>query len=374
MVTIGRALSIVIGVILIATAVSSVMRTLIAPRGLHSHLTEFTQRVVLGVFRFFARRRRTYEGRDSVLTWAAPTTIIITLIVWLLFFFFGYGLLLYGFGQLGFGYSLRESGSSLFTLGFAGTDEPQIEAIDFMAAATGPIVIGLLIGYLPALYGAYNRRETEVTLLHSRAGEPNWGPELLSRHALVRSLEELAPLFKDWERWAADVGESHTNYPVLVQLRSSKPERNWLIALLAILDAIALQLALNPDLPEGRARVALRQGFVCLHDIADSERIPYDPDPDPDAPISITEDEFVRVCAGMAAAGYPMSRDPHEAYPHFRGWRVNYEAIAFELARRIDAVPALWSGPRTPPLEPVAPARPPNRTPGGRTDRINPEN
>ncbi len=361
--------AIIAGLFLIGAAASSVMRTLIAPRGLRSKLAASTQWVVVGVHRSIARHRSSYEGRDAVMTWAAPSTIVATLIVWLLHFFFGYALLLFGLSQLSLGFCLRESGSSLFTLGFAATDEPRIESIDFVAAATGPIVIGLLIGYLPSLYSAYNRRETEVTLLHARAGEPNWGPELLGRHAVVRTLDELEPLWREWERWAADVGESHTNYAILVHVRSSKPERNWLIALLSILDAIAMQLALNPDLPEGRARVALRQGFVCLHDIADSERITYDTDPDPDTPISVTEDEFVEACRALAQVGYPMSRTPQDAYPHFRGWRVNYETVAFELARRIDAVPALWSGPRTPPLAPIAPVRPENRMPGGRSGR-----
>jgi len=39
------------------------------------------------------------------------------------------------------------------------------------------------IAYLPTLYAAYNRRETEVTLLGPRAGSPAWGPELLAQSA-----------------------------------------------------------------------------------------------------------------------------------------------------------------------------------------------
>ena len=50
-----------------------------------------------------------------------------------------------------------------------------------LAAASGLFVIAAQIGYLPTLYGAFNRRETEVTLLGSRAGTPPWGPELLAR-------------------------------------------------------------------------------------------------------------------------------------------------------------------------------------------------
>jgi hypothetical protein len=67
--------------------------------------------------------------------------------------------------------------------------------------------------------------------------------------------------------------------------------------------------------------------------------------------------------------GYPMTRGPQEAWPHFKGWRINYERAAYALATRIDAVPAAWTGPRTPPLDTIMPVRPQNRMPGGRTGR-----
>ena len=283
--------------------------------------------------------------------------------------FVGFALLLFSFSPLDMAASFREAGSSLFTLGFASTDRAQLTLVDFLAAATGPIVVGLMIGYLPSLYASYNRREVEVALLHSRSGEPNWGPEILLRHAIVNSEEELVSLWRDWEHWAADVAESHTNYPVLIHVRSAQPMRNWLIALLSVMDAAALQLALNPQVPQGPARVSLRQGFVAVRDIARAEGIVVDDDPDPDSGVTLTFDEFVMAYEQLVASGYVMARTAEEAWPHFRGWRVNYESAAYALAERIDAVPAMWSGPRTPPLPVLMPERPTNRMPGGRTGR-----
>src|SRR6266568_1963920 len=75
--------------------------------------------------------------------------------------------------------------------------------VTFVAAATGLVVVALEIGYLPTIYGAYNRRETLVNMLESRAGEPAWGVELLAREQLIGSLDSLGPFFNDWERWAA---------------------------------------------------------------------------------------------------------------------------------------------------------------------------
>ena len=69
----------------------------------------------------------------------------------------------------------------MFTLGYSAPRGVRMTVLDYFAAFTGLIVVGLQIGYLPTLYAAFNRRETEVTLLVSRAGLPAWGPELLAR-------------------------------------------------------------------------------------------------------------------------------------------------------------------------------------------------
>jgi hypothetical protein len=359
----------VVGLAIVLAVGSSILRTLVVPRGVRSKLSAVVLRATLGAYRFVAHRTSTYAARDAVLAYAAPTSLIITLATWLGLLFVGFAFLLFSFSPLDWATSFREAGSSLFTLGFASTDRGQLTAIDFIAAATGPVVVGLLIGYLPSLYAAYNRREVDVALLYARGGEPNWGPEIVGRHAIVNSSGELATLWRDWERWAADVAESHTNYPVLIHVRSAQPNRNWLVALLAVLDSAAFELACNPHNPQGPARVALRQGIVAIHDIARAEGIVVDDDPDPDAEIVLPHVQFAEAYAMLSNFGYVMSRSPEEAWPHFRGWRVNYEHSAYELARRIDAVPAPWSGPRTPPLPEISPYRPVNRMPGGRTGR-----
>jgi hypothetical protein len=334
-----------------------------------SKLTDGVVKGTLSTFRLVARRTSTYAGRDAVLAYAAPTSLLVILATWLGLLLVGYAFLVFSFSPLDWAASFREAGSSLFTLGFASTDRGQLTAVDFVAAATGPVVVGLLVGYLPSLYASYNRREVEVTLLHARGGEPNWGPEIIGRHAVVNSVDQLDALFAGWERWAADVSESHTNYPVLIHVRSAQPARNWLVALLAVLDAAAFVLATNPQRPQGPARVALRQGIVAVRDLARAEGIVVEDDPDPDGVLQLQESEFRAAYEMLAEFGYPMTRSADEAWSHFRGWRINYEAAAYELARRIDAVPAPWSGPRTPPLPVIAPERPVNRMPGGRSGR-----
>jgi hypothetical protein len=100
------------------------------------------------------------------------------------------------------------------------------------------------------------------------------------------------------------------------------------------MDAAALELALNPSRRKASMRLTLRAGFTCLREIAEVEEIPYDADPDPDSEIALTYEEFVHALDRLRYAGYKMEREGEDAWAHFRGWRVNYESLAYELAYR----------------------------------------
>lgn len=298
---------------------------------------------------------------DGVLAAGEPVLLLVRLALWLALGVVGFALVVWGTGHGGFGQALVQSGSSVFTLGFATRPGTVPAVVAFLAAAFGLVVVALQIAYLPALYDAFNRRETLVTMLESRAGVPAWGPELLARHHLVGIQQNLPVLYGAWERWAADVAESHTTYPALLRLRSPHRGNNWLVALVAVLDAGALQLALNPTTAPAEARLCVRMGFTCLRDIARVLDVPFDPDPRPDQPIRLPFADFAAAVARMDAAGVPRERDPEEAWPHFRGWRVNYEPVADALATMLVVPPAPWLG-RAAERAPL-PARPRDRTP-----------
>ncbi|MFF4852956.1 hypothetical protein [Streptomyces sp. NPDC001194] len=354
----------VLGAVLVLSGFSSVVSNLVVPRPSRSRFTRFVHGAVRLPFQLAADARSTPEGKDRALAPMAPLTLVAVLIGWLLLFLLGYGLLEAAVSGLPLRKALVEAGSSMLTLGFASSNRESLNAIDFCAAATGPVTIGLQVGYLPALYGAYQSREMEVTLLEARAGVPPWGPEILARYAQAELLDGLDELFRNWERWSAAVSESHTTYPILIQFRSPKPNRNWLVALVAVMDAAALRLAFNPSQPQYAVRMALRAGFVCLRDLADIRGIGYDRDPRPDDPLLLTYEDFLQGVARMSGQGYGMERTPEQAWPHFRGWRVNYEAVAHRLARDIDAVPAPWSGARRTSTPVRTPITPNDRRPG----------
>lgn len=319
-------------------------------------------RGVDGFFHLLCHRVEGYEDRDRILAGQAAATLVAMLAAWLAAFLLGFGLQLWPFTHDLSG-SMREATSSLFTLGFASHHAGGPTAIDGLTAAAGLIVVAVQIAYLPTLYAAFNRRETEVTLLGARAGSPPWGPELLARtrYGMHTRTDDLPDFYALWERWAADVAESHANYPVLVRFRSPQPLSSWLIGLLAVMDSAALYLALCPDLERYETRACIRMGFTALRQIGVALGMPVDPDPDPDRDIELTYDEYAAGVQRMIDVGFPVQRTAEEAWPHFRGWRINYESLAYRLAYATDAVPALWSGPRRWPGAALAPVRPPNR-------------
>jgi len=353
--------SVVGGVLLVGTSIS-VLKTLVMPGGRIGLLYHAVARLGDRVFWLAARRLPSYERRDRVLAFQAPVVLAGLLISWLLAYLVGFGLVLSPVvGGLAGG--LRESGSSLFTLGFASTNRGGPTAIDFLAGASGLIVVALQIAYLPTLYSAFNRQETEVTLMAVRAGQPAWGPELLARSRFTITSEDLPNFYRQWERWAADVAESHSSYPILLLFRSADPIANWLIALLAVMDSAALFSAVAPDEVPVQGRLCLAMGFRCLRQLASTLGLPYDPDPRPDAGIALTRPEFDQGIERLRTVGFHMQRNPDEAWPHFQGWRVNYESIAYRLAYKLDLVPAAWSGPRRSGETPRAPLLIINRTP-----------
>jgi hypothetical protein len=266
------------------------------------------------------------------------------------------------------GDAFLQATGAMFTVGSVHLGGPPNTAIDIMAGAIWAIVVALQIAYLPALYSAFNKREALVAMLESRGGVPAWGPEILIRHQLVGIIDALPGFYADWELWAADLAESHTTYPVLLLFRSPDPWFSWLIGLLAVLDGAAMHLALAPSTASSQARLCLRMGLTALNRIAKTLGWKVDPDPLPEGPIDLTYEEFAQAVDMLVEVGFPIERTAEEAWPDFRGWRVNYESVAYRLADLWTAPPAPWSGPRRHlRVAVVAPQRPPQRAPGGVT-------
>jgi hypothetical protein len=357
------------GALLLLTAWQSAIGTLVVPRLVGNWLTRLVDRMVVGAYALVTKHVAEYRRRDRILASQAAAILLTQLFAWLGIGFVGLTLLLWPFARSGATEAFKNAGSSEFTLGTAASVGGAPPILVFVAAFTGLVVVTLQIAYLPTLYSSFNRRETEVALLNARAGVPSWGPELLARthYALgsgVSTLDTLPELYDRWERWAADVAESHTTYLPLVRFRSPRPMSSWVTSLLAVLDSAALMLALAPEqAPTVPARLCLRGGRNCLTQIAQALGVQLPEEADPAEAISLSYEDFLGGVRWMEKVGFPFSRQPAEAWPDFIGWRVNYEQAAYAVAERIDAVPALWSGPRRYPTAPIPPFRPPSGHP-----------
>lgn len=364
--TVGQVAAAAAGAVIIGATTTAIARALIVPRARRTAMARGADFLVDCLFRALARPLRTYQRKDQLLAGQGAVVVLSQLFFWLASYQVAYSLIMWTCTH-SWGSAFEQVASSMFTLGTIATPGGGPTAVDVLSAATGLVVVAVQIAYLPTLYGAFNRRETEVTLLGARAGIPAWGPELLvrTRYGVAVRTDDLPALYLVWERWAADVAESHANYPVLVRFRSPRALSSWLISLLAIMDSAAMLLALRPSQDRIEPRRALRMGFTALGEIGAALGLPVDPDPDPDREILLSFEEFAEAVEQLAAVGFPMERDAAEAWPHFKGWRVNYERLAYALAYRVDAVPAPWSGPRRWPatVEPVR--RPANRSPKG---------
>jgi hypothetical protein len=356
----------VVGAFIVLVTVISVLFILVLPRqpqGLEK-LTLVVNRTVHYTFLTMSRVARTYEGKDQILAPTAPVALIAQLLFWAASLVLGFALMLmpttHSFVQ-----ALTQSLTALFTVGTIHHGGVANTGIDIAAGATWVVIVALQIAYLPSLYSSFSRREALVTMLESRAGSPAWGPELLARHQLVGIVDALPQLYSDWEQWAAEVTESHTTYPVLLMFRSPEPWLNWIIGLLAVCDAGAMQLALAPNAAPSQTRLCLRMGFTLFNRIAKSLGFEVDDDPDPDGDITLEFAEFSSAVDRLASYGFPMERSAEEAWPHFKGWRINYERSAYLLADKFTAPLAPWSGTRRHLRAGVVePLRPPHRSPG----------
>jgi hypothetical protein len=368
---VGRGLAAVVGALLIVVAGWSVMGTLVVPRRIYSRLTRAVAVSVDRTFHFIADRFDSYEPRDRLLAAQAPVALLLQVVMWLAVFELGFALLFWPYmGAAGLSGAFELTGSSLCTLGYLAPHSSAPYGLADLAALCGLGTVALQIGYLPTLYAAFNRRESLVTMLDSRAGVPSWGPELLARthYGLgsgVSAVGELPDLFQEWERWSADVSESHATYLALVNFRSPRSLSSWVTAQLAVLDAAALYLALTPNAPGAlSARLCLRGGFTCLTTIARARGFAVPDEADPDDGITLTYEEFLDALDHLAKVDFPLGRSKEDAWVEFVGWRVNYEAAAYAIARAVDAPPAMWSGPRRHPIPTISPLRPATRRAG----------
>jgi hypothetical protein len=337
----------------------------VLPRASSSILTRGHFLTLRRLFDAVATPSRPFAVRDRIMAMYAPLGLILLPGVWVILIVAGFTAIFWGTGIDPISEAMITSGSSLLTLGFVRPSGTPRVLLEFVEAGLGLGIVSLMISYLPTIYGAFSRRETLVGMLEGRAGVPPSPAELLTRYTRIGRLDKIDDdLFVPWERWFAEIEESHTSQPALVFFRSTHPDRSWITAAGCMLDSAALTAALIDRPRRSDPDLLLRTGFISLRRIADFFGIAYDPDPRPTDPISVTRREFDLLCTELIAVGVPLKEDRDRAWIAFQGWRVNYDTVLLQLCALVMAPPAKWSSDRMPAERPRPKIRLRHRRPG----------
>jgi hypothetical protein len=222
------------------------------------------------------------------------------------------------------------SGTTLFTLGLGDVVPHQyiIRDLVILEAGMGLGFVAMVIGYFPVLYGAFSRREVSISLLDARAGSPPTAVELLRRHAFEGGNAALILLLEEWERWAAELLESHISYPLLCYFRSQHTHQSWLSALTAILDTCSLLISGVQEQPARQAQLTFAMARHALVDLAQVFSLP----PMRDMSDRLPEKQFQKVYDQMCQSGVKLCRDAHSS-ARLQQMRQLYEGYAEALSQ-----------------------------------------
>jgi len=245
-------LAIIVSVLFIYTILQDGFETVVLPRRVtrRFRLSRLFYMTTWVLWSSVARKMRSGNRRDLYLSYFGPLSLLLLLVFWAAVLVLAFALLQWGLTSAlqapekhaTFGTYLYMSGTTFVTLGF-GDVIPLFWLGRLLAVAEagiGFLFLALIIGYVPIIYQAFSRREVEISLLDARAGSPPSATELLRRHYRNQQVEELVRYLCEWERWCAELLESHLSYPVLTYYRSQHERQSWLAALTTILDTSSL--------------------------------------------------------------------------------------------------------------------------------------
>jgi len=246
-------LSGITAVALIFVIIWDAFETILVPRriGRRIRLTRYFYMATWRAWRALARRIRKPSRREALLGVYGPLSLILLLTCWAAGLILAFALLAMvedfraGAPPQHFGVLLYMSGETFFTLGF-GDITPTTGLGRMLAVVEAGLGFGFLatvIGYLPTMYGAFAQREVEISLMDARAGSPPTAAEFLRRAISSGDTGLCDELLASWERWSAQLLETHISYPQLAYYRSQHGNQSWLATLTTILDSTSLLLA-----------------------------------------------------------------------------------------------------------------------------------
>jgi hypothetical protein len=323
-------------------------QTIILPRRPTGKLriTKLFFTVTWGPWSALAPRISSKRIREQVYSVYGPLSLLLLLALWGVLLVLGFALFFFAlgspfqdsmqatkFGLLArFGTDLYVSGTTLFTLGLGDVLPRALSARALLIAESGVGLgfVALVIGYVPVLYQAFSKREVSIALLDARAGSPPTATELLRRHGFEGGQKELSELLKEWERWSAEILESHISYPLLCYYRSQHDNQSWLSALVAILDSCALLISIVEGTPARQAQLTFAMARHALIDLGHVFQL------EQKARQAETQDrlppeDFARLCEALGDISLRMCGDPASSR-RLHAIRALYEPHAIALS------------------------------------------
>jgi Ion channel len=328
------------GVVVFFVVAWDAFEAIILPRRVtrRFRLARIYYRATWSSWRIYALLIPSRKAREAFLGFYGPMSLLVLIGVWAIGLVVAFGMMQYGAGSAvniagmshpGLMTDFYLSGTTFFTLGL-GDVVPRSGLARFLVVSEGGFGFGflaLVIGYLPFIYGAFGRRETNISLLDARAGTPPTAGELLRRHSYPTGKEALRELLKEWEQWCAELLESHLSYPVLAYFRSQHDNQSWIGSLTCILDVCALTISGI----EGACRHQAELTFaIARHAIVDLCQV-FSATPHPLAHDRLPPEMLEKMRTKLAEHGTVLPQTP-EAQQKLLELRGMYEPYAQALA------------------------------------------
>jgi hypothetical protein len=301
-------------------------------------LTRLFYRGMWTLWRVLGQRLVPGKGREHFLSIFGPFSLLVLFATWVLSLIVGFALLQWSLGtalhtledEAGLATYLYLSGVTFFTLGYGEITPVTVtgRVLSVAEAGLGFGFMAVIIGYLPVLYQAFSRREVTISLLDARAGSPPSAAQVLIRLAQARNLAAVDPFLAEWERWAAELLESHLSFPVLSYYRSQHDNQSWLAAITSILDTCTLLIVAAKDVCPYQAQLTFAMARHAIVDLAlVFQRPPLMPDLD-----RLPDDQLLRLREVLREAGLVL-REGAAVDARLAELRAMYEPFVTALAR-----------------------------------------
>ncbi len=329
-----------IGALLVAVVLWEAFETIILPRRVtrRVRITRVLYLLTWNPWSAIAASIKKERRKEKLLSFFGPLSLIILLSVWAVGLVIGFGLIHWAAGTTfqssyptaGIWTDIYFSGTTLFTLGLG--DVMPIDtagrALTVFQAGIGIGFLALVISYLPVLYQAFSRREMNISMLDARAGTPPSVGELLRRYHEAGDLQDLNQLLREWEKWSADLLESHLSYPVLCFFRSQHDNQSWLSALTTILDTCALVMVGVDGVPKWQAQLTFK---MTRHAVVDLSQV-FNTSPLQKDGKRLQDGELDRLRSALAQIGLALRSEPgdNETLAELRAMYEPYIAVLSE--------------------------------------------